>query len=113
MGYTASFTHKMKKSELIELLNKVHDENCELKRYCNIKDDTNRNANTESAGWRKKFEEAQHKYIWLKKENETLKQEIKDISMSAINHTNQLKDQIDKQHEEIQEIKNKLKAIIG
>tara|TARA_R110000823_G_scaffold202842_1_gene333756 strand:- start:169 stop:492 length:324 start_codon:yes stop_codon:yes gene_type:complete len=101
MGFTTTFTRKMKKSELIELLNKVHDEKCELRRYCDKKDESIRNANTESAMWRKKFEDAQHQYRWLKEDVDKRQKENEE-----------LKKQMDKQHEEIQQIKDKLKEII-
>ena len=88
MGYTESFTKKMKKSELIELLNKVHDENCELKREVRDINDS-RNAY----------------YNWNHEKN---------VIISNMKKQNEeLKKQMDKQHEEIQEIKNKLKDIIG
>lgn len=49
----------------------------------------------------------------LKKENETLKQQLRDISMSGIRHTEMLKDQIDQQHKELQEIKSQVKSLLG
>ncbi len=78
-------------------------ERCEmLERYCDKKDENTRNANVESAGWRKKFETSQHQYRWLKESFD--KRDKQNI---------ELKKQIDIQHEEIQLIKNKLKDILS
>jgi len=88
MGYTESFTNKMKKSQLIELVNKLHDENCELKSDL---------SNTTSS---------RNIYCkWNADKNET----IDDLKRQ----NEELKKQMDKQHEEIQEIKKKLKDIIS
>ena len=73
-----------------------------LEKYCDVKDASIRNSNVESAGWRKKFETSQHQYRWLKESFDRVEKE-----------NIQLKQQIDKQHEELQEIKNKLKDILN
>jgi peptidoglycan hydrolase CwlO-like protein len=87
MGYTTSFTNKLKKKELIELLNKVHDENCEFK-----------NELRDVKGSRDAY------YRWSNEKNEIIDNMKKE--------NKELKKLIDKQHEEIQEIKKKLKQII-